>query len=321
MIDFFNRLYSLAFNKSTLLEKLRINSLARFTTRKIANGVLPCWITSTTNYIQGKNASKAIADQKVIVSLTSFPKRIPKLWMVIDILLRQTRRPDKILLYLSREQFPDERGDLPQSLLRYEGGIFQIVFVDGDLRSHKKYYYVMRDYPDDLVITVDDDIFYPTTLIQTLLHYHEKYPDAIIGRYARILEWTDSGNVVTSTQWKHLRESKEVNGPWFFGTGGGTLFPVPQKKLYKDLLDIELARTLCPIEDDLWLNTMARLQGTPIFIIKDCKDILPIQIRENTKLFSQNGGEVNMTDHQLNQVISYYNVQGLTPYAKPRITI
>lgn len=45
----------------------------------------------------------------------------------------------------------------------------------------------MQAYPDDLIITVDDDIFYPTTMIQTLVQYHELYPKSVICRYAKVL--------------------------------------------------------------------------------------------------------------------------------------
>ena len=34
-------------------------------------------------------------------------------------------------------------------------------FVPENFRSHKKYYYVFREYPDHKVITVDDDLIYP----------------------------------------------------------------------------------------------------------------------------------------------------------------
>ena len=30
-----------------------------------------------------------------------------------------------------------------------------------DLKAHKKYYYAFKEYPDDIVITVDDDVIYP----------------------------------------------------------------------------------------------------------------------------------------------------------------
>lgn len=314
MINLFNRFYSITFNRCFLFERLKLNSLARYSIRKLANWILPYFLnrTITQSICIDSNTKK----QRILVSLTSFPKRISKLWMVIEILMRQTIKPDKVLLYLSNEQFPNGRQDLPDSLLRYEAGRLEIIFVDNDFRSHKKYYYAMRDYPNDLVITVDDDIFYPTTMIQTLVKYHDIYPQAVIARYARVLEWTENEEVKSSSCWKHLRKTRDVGDSCFFGTGGGTLFPAPANCLYKSVLDIDLARELCPLEDDLWLNTMVRLQHTQIIVVKDYKDILPIQNKGDVKLYSRNGGEDNMTDRQMNRVVSYYKTIGMTPYAK-----
>ena len=50
----------------------------------------------------------------------------------------------------------------------------KIEFKDEDLRSHKKYYYTIKEYPDDIMITVDDDIFYRSDMIAKLMAYHKK---------------------------------------------------------------------------------------------------------------------------------------------------
>lgn len=72
-----------------------------------------------------------------VISLTTFPRRAPYLWLVIETLLRQSMLPHKIVLYLSREQFPSA-ADVPATLRPYEeAGILEIRMVDGDIRSHK----------------------------------------------------------------------------------------------------------------------------------------------------------------------------------------
>lgn len=315
MIDFFNRLYSFTFNRISLIEILKVNSLSRFLIRAVSNRLIPVWLIHS--HVRLKDLCIDVKNRKrIIVSLTSFPYRIPNLWMVIEALFRQTVLPDKIILYLSKKQFSNEMNDLPDSLLRYTKNGLDIRFVDGDIRSHKKYYYAMRDYPNDVIITVDDDIFYPSTMIQTLMRYHEKYPKAVICRYARSLQWMEDDKIMSSLYWKHLRETQVRGSDFFLGTGGGTLFPNPSECLYKDTLDINLAFRLCPLEDDLWLNTMIRLQETPIIVVKDYKDILPIQRKGNITLYSQNGGDENLTDVQIQNVIDYYKSIGLKPYKK-----
>ena len=103
----------------------------------------------------------------IIVSLTSFPARINDVWQVIECLLRQSYQPKHIFLYLSKEQFLSVN-DIPIILRNLQSNIFQIKLVDGDIRSHKKYYYVSKEFPNSLVLLVDDDIYYPTDMIETL---------------------------------------------------------------------------------------------------------------------------------------------------------
>ena len=61
----------------------------------------------------GLNCNKR--SQKVIVSLTSYPKRINTVWITIETLLRQSFKPDKIILWLATDQF-DGIESLPTEL-------------------------------------------------------------------------------------------------------------------------------------------------------------------------------------------------------------
>ena len=48
---------------------------------------------------------KKSRQQKVVVSLTSYPKRIGTVWITIETLLRQNVKPDVIILWLAKSQF------------------------------------------------------------------------------------------------------------------------------------------------------------------------------------------------------------------------
>ena len=112
-------------------------------------------------------------EQKIIVSLTTFPKRIDSVWITIETLLRQTVKPDEVILWLAKQQF-DDLNVLPQKLLDLQRRGLTIRFCD-DLRSHKKYFYVMQEYPKDIIVLVDDDMFYPKDTINKLIKMHKKY--------------------------------------------------------------------------------------------------------------------------------------------------
>lgn len=79
---------------------------------KLANIIVPVWYyVSLTPRI-----SKTDIVPKLVVSLTSFPKRIDTIHLVIESMLRPSMKPDKVLFYLSKEQFGDsvDESNLPK---------------------------------------------------------------------------------------------------------------------------------------------------------------------------------------------------------------
>lgn len=55
------------------------------------------------------------------------------------------------------------------------------------LKSHKKYYYAMQEYPEDIIVLVDDDMFYPYNTVEKLMKMHEKYPSDICTMTAQVI--------------------------------------------------------------------------------------------------------------------------------------
>lgn len=126
--------------------------------------------------------------QKIVVSLTSYPKRIEIVDKVIESLLKQRIPADEIILYLSIEEFPDKWNSLPERLLKLTtNGVFKIEWVEGNLKSHKKYFYALQNNKENIVITVDDDVIYSSLLISDFIYGHDKFPNAVLARRARII--------------------------------------------------------------------------------------------------------------------------------------
>ena len=106
---------------------------------------------------------------RLIVSLTSWPGRITSVADVIENLLLQTRLPNAIVLYLAEEQFPKREAALPEALLALlHEGKAELRWCAEDLKPHKKYFYAMQEFPEDLVVTVDDDLRYPPEMLEQL---------------------------------------------------------------------------------------------------------------------------------------------------------
>lgn len=241
-----------------------------------------------------------------IVSFTSFPARIDNVWQVVECMFRQTVQPAKILLWLSKEQFPT-RESIPMSLRERENGFFEIRMVDGDIRSHKKYYYVAKEFPDSLVFLIDDDIYYRPDILERSLKAREQHPGSVICNYGSHIQFNKDGSLKPYNRWKSAEGYSDADD-LFFGSGGGTL--LCPSELHPDLTDIEKARRLTPIADDIWLNAMVRLAKCKVIMIK--KGIfMPVFNQNNTTLQSVNIGQ-GENDRQLEAVTKEYgNVFGM----------
>lgn len=229
---------------------------------------------------------------------------------MVECIFRQSFLPEKIILWLSKEQFKSEN-EIPDSLLDRVNDRFEIKLVDGDIRSHKKYYYVLKEYPDSFIFLIDDDIYYPSNLIENTWKAHEKAPDAVICNFGSEIKYDKDSNPLLYNQWESTY--KLLKKHVFFGSGGGTL--INRSLLYRDITNIDLALQLTPIADDIWLNAMANLAGTCKILLPN-RQILPICIDNDVKLASQNCSNGH-NDIQLKALIDYYTKHiGVNPFEK-----
>lgn len=215
-------------------------------------------------------------------------------------MLRQTYQPAKIILWLSKEQFPHPE-DIPKTLRDREGELFEIRMVDGDIRSHKKYYYVNKKFPNSLIFLIDDDLYYPTDILErTMKAYHDNL-GAIVCNYGYHINYDKDGRLLPYSSW--LTEYRcSSKSDLFFGSGGGTLIDTSQ--LDPIATNVEIATELTPIADDIWLNAVVRYSNMRIIMLRNGL-ILPVHNKDNVRLASQNLWN-NQNDVQLNRVISYF---------------
>lgn len=200
---------------------------------------------------------------KVILSLTTYPGRINTVYKTISTLLTQTVKPDELILWLADSQFPDK--EIPESLLSLQKYGLTIKWCD-DIRSYKKLIPSLREYPEDIIITVDDDYYYPSTLVETLLKEHNRYPNCIIGGRAMILKGgygklklKRRSYVYDSTYLPSYRN--------FFIGFGGVLYP--PHSLSEEVLDQDKFMKIIPTNDDAWFWINAVRKGTKFVPVHD----------------------------------------------------
>ncbi len=233
------------------------------------------------------------------MSLTSFPKRIGKVHLVVESMLRQSVKPEIIILYLSKAQFGNsiEEANLPSSLLRLMKYGLRIKLVDGDLKSYKKFQYAFNEFPDKFVVTVDDDIIYNSDLIESLLS--KKTDSNVTANLTRKIAWdNNNGALLPYSKWNI--DSDPENEHIVIGAGGVMYSP---SKMHKDTLREDLYLRLAPKADDMWLSAMARLNGLRIYPTGYPNKFLAISIPNNETLYS---GNADGNDAQVVAINEYY---------------
>ena len=206
-----------------------------------------------------------------IVSLTSWEPRFNTLPIALKSLLFQTRKPDRIILYLGNDVNPKS---IPYEIKRFRKKGVEIKFVNENLRAHKKYYYAMKEYPDSTVITVDDDVIYSPFTISSLIKCSKRNKNCVCARRTHRMTFS-GGKLLPYKDWKY--DVTDIK-PRFnlMGTGvGGILYP--PHSLHMDLFNKEELKRIAFTNDDLWLKGMEMLRNTKTKSVK-CLWKHPIEI-------------------------------------------
>ena len=207
---------------------------------------------------------------RVIVSLTSFPARFDTLDICIKSLFAQSVKPDKIVLYLGKEC---DDILLPGRLTVLEKYGLEIKKGYADIRPHKKYLFAMQEYPEDIIITVDDDLMYDRNMIKSLLESYKRNPSAVSTR--RVHRITSFGGDLEPYDkfdkcWTKMTEPSHI---LLSTNGAGTLFP--PGCLPEEAFDIDTIKKLCLDADDIWIKFMLIKKGVPVVWVKSHQSMPP----------------------------------------------
>lgn len=243
--------------------------------------------------------------EKIIISMTTFPKRFENIDLCIKSLLLQTMKPDKIIIWLGSDS---DEFMISKYLRKYEKyGI--TIFVDSDLniKSHKKYYYALNNYPNDIIITVDDDLIYPFDMVESLYNMYLKYPKCIVGR--RVHKITFENNKISKyNNWiTECNDTLIPSNQLFITTGAGTLFPPYLKK--DDLLNVELMMKYAPTADDVWINLISIKNNVKrVWAPNNLQMPTTIKKSQHFSLVKKNVEE-NYNDIYIEKIVNDFNIK------------
>lgn len=161
---------------------------------------------------------------QLIVSMTTWKKRINFCYDALNSICNQLLKPDVFYLVLSTKEFPNKLNDLPPFIhtLLNTYPFFKLLWINNNIKQFKKNLPILSKYwnnPNVLIFTTDDDIFYKNTYLNNVyekfLELNPNIPDTILtydfGWPANNPETYDSANNTT-----RLIGSFEVLYPPFF---------------------------------------------------------------------------------------------------------
>jgi len=254
----------------------------------------------------GLNAEPRPAE--LIVSMTTIPERIGKVHLGIDCLLRQSLRPDRVILWLNECDQPGRpvvRGNsLPQSLIKLIPRGLTVAWCK-NIGPYCKLIPTLKAHPLALIVTADDDVYYPRHWLGSLYDAYRRQPQYIHCHHAHLMRFDDAGRLLPYRQWVHHAPGFLEPSPYLLPMGVGGVLYAPGH-LHPDVTDEELFLKLCPKADDIWFKAMSILNGIQCRkVAKDSPWLHNIRFRNARNLGSYNVcGDGN--DLQLRAVAQHY---------------
>lgn len=114
---------------------------------------------------------KLYNNEQIVISLTSWKQRIANVHKTIESLLHWCNYCH-VVLVLSSDEFPNQESELPQELLNLiHNNFIELLWVDRNYKSYKKYFFTAAKYPNAIIVTVDDDSIYTTDFVKELYEH------------------------------------------------------------------------------------------------------------------------------------------------------
>ena len=217
--------------------------------------------------------------------MTTWPPRAADAVKAMYALVRQEHNePVKFVVVLSREDF-DENAEIVNEMKQL--GV-EVIFDEGNIKSHKKLIPTLERYPDHPILVVDDDMIQAKGWLQTFIDDHRAHPSDIIYGLSGSCVEIENGRIVEGLKQRGMftfpgkvtHNEKPANG------AAGTLYP-PGTFTDPRFFDRSLFMQLCPTSDETWQWAWAVMAGKTYRCLSRCNNPLPNGKNEHA-LFTTN---------------------------------
>ena len=207
---------------------------------------------------------------KIVITMTSWSKRIQFTARAIYRFLKtQIVKPDLFYLWLAEEEFPNKEANLPENLFAIcEAFNVQIKWTKDNEYCFKRWY-VFPEHNDDMVISIDDDMFYDPRMIAAVLGEYKRNPIPCVIHYRGCGGLVEIRDGIKYTITPNLVKSSVRN--YFIGQCAFTPHSFPLETLEPKI--VELRKKICPKCDESFLHPYLIKNNIPIVFIVGLRDV------------------------------------------------
>lgn len=249
-------------------------------------------------------------EPEIIISLTTYGTRVKdSAPYAIYSLFNQKKLPNRIILFLDDENWNDNK--LPK-LLKHFQTIGLEIYYCSDTRSYKKLIPALEKYPDSVIVTVDDDVYYnQETLSELYNEYIKSDRKSVISHWAAVVE-RRNGKFTLPSEWQRAEIGNSLSLYAPIGVGG-VLYP--PHIFDSEIFNYEVFQKLAPFADDLWFWVMELRNHVNVILLenssyklnKDIDRLNQLDDRKSDGLFIQNC-LFGTNDVQLKNIFEHYQI-------------
>lgn len=268
----------------------------------------PAWLAALAGWVEARWRFRRPGKPhglpgRLVVSLTSYPKRFDVLHLTLKTLLAQTAAADATILWIAHE----DMGKLPANVRALEKHGLTIRATE-DLRSYKKIIPALAEYADAFIVTADDDVYYPAGWLETFCEAYVPGEKAALSYRAHRMAF-DGAALAPYDSWSFEITDPKPGADIFFTGVGGVFYP--PDILHADAGNVGLLQKLCPTTDDVWLNWMVRLNGAQVRKIGPKVRFHEWPGSQGVALQNGNRGGEGGNDRQIANIVGVYGLPGI----------
>ena len=264
---------------------------------KILNLFVRLIISHTDNY---SNVNKLKRETKIIVSMSAEEEDFGNLKYTLFSVFNQKIAPDNVVLWISDKY---ELSDLPYSVTRYIKNGLDVRFVN-DIGTFTKILYALKEFEDCIIVTADENIYYPKNWLAKLYLSYISCPNDIHAH--SVADVMCKGDKLDSvTKWKKFAGMEKAGYNYFPLETGGVLYP--PNCFIREISREDIYRKKLKTSWDIWSWIIALMSDRKIRLVKShIKNFTTVNIFKSLKKYNHYTGRTNITDKQLTQLFEYY---------------